>query len=205
MRAEAPRLDCRHGIREKYPDMASIAGAGSFNRSRHALRVAGRQESLSVAPPCLLVEVDSQKTACVVRADGVNPDRVPAPQMPLYDFVGEGEECLIGAGAAFDGRFAAHAWLPLVGASRRVTRLPCAGVLPALRKNILTSAEKGTEQGDLCVRLRLACYVPCGLMLVLRDAPGSQQIGQPGFKHRPFIFDLRQSLAHKRNFVVRWL
>ena len=105
--------------------------------------------------PTLFVQIDGEEEAGLVeehwvdagdeRASlGVFPAKVPAD-----DFVGDGEEALVWAVAAFDPGFLANAANPLVTAGGLVAGPSGFPTFKPARIDILAASKKGSEQLDL--------------------------------------------------------
>jgi hypothetical protein len=106
--------------------------------------------------PTLFVQIDGEEEAGLVEEHwvdagdervslGVFPGKVPAD-----DFVGDGEEALVWALAAFDPGFLANAADPFVAAGGLVSGPACFPAFEAAGIYIFASAEEGTEQFDFC-------------------------------------------------------
>ena len=158
MGAETARDRCRHRVVEDDPDMCAVARAGAFQGRRNPLRPAGCEKSRRVPPPGLPVEVGGEEPVGVVRADGIDADRVTTAQVPLDHFVRHGQEGLVGTGPALDLGFAAYPRFPFVAARRRIARPTRPGILPAHREYVLPAGEQGPEQRNLLRRRRPVGY-----------------------------------------------
>jgi hypothetical protein len=153
-RAKLSSRDRRHRFRKKEPDVASVAGAGSFQRDGHRQVAAGLDKCGRIRAPAIPIEIHRQKMAGLVAKHRIDPHHEVVPrtvatgQMPADHFVAYREKALIGAIGTFDARFLAHAADPFVAASGLIPRPSRPPALESARIHLVAPPKQRTEQGD---------------------------------------------------------
>jgi len=138
--------------RRKKPSVSAISRTRSLNRDGNVARTTRFTERCDVFLPCPIIEVHSEKPACLIQKERVHSHHLQSFEMLLDLLVGNGiERVLTAVGATRRPRCARTLYLcteqriPLVGASRRIASLCRLAALPAACKNIFSAAKQSAK------------------------------------------------------------
>ena len=147
-----------HRRRKEEPRVGTIAGAGSFDRNRHANRAAGLAEGADILLPGTLVKVGCDEPARFVFEKRVDANDVPPLEVIEDYLITHGHECLMGAVAApSSGLERAEPRLPFVCARWSETGLASLFADEPGRKDVGAPPEQRSEQLHLVVP-RARCH-----------------------------------------------
>lgn len=142
------------GAENKDPDMCPVARSRTLDPKRDAPDPAGFGNGGDILLPSCLVEIGGEKPAALVGEHRVDSDHVTSLQMLEHDPLGDRNEPLVRAGAAFYPGFVTQTATPFVAVCRRIAFAPLVRVDPELRINLLPSPKKVHKEGDFGVRRR---------------------------------------------------
>ncbi len=160
MCAPSLRQGGRNGFLEEEPHVPAVAAARSFQSGWNIHAVTRLQDGRRIFLPMRLVEIGRQEETCLVAQhridahDEVPPGAILARKMPTNCFIGDGKEASLRAIGALDLGLLADARRPLVGASGLITAFSALAALEPAGINVLPTAEKRAEQGNLSPRWR---------------------------------------------------
>ena len=81
-------FSCQAGgnrVSEEEPGVGAMTGARTLNRHRHRKGRADTVESGHILLPAIFIEVDGQKVALFILAQGIDAGHEVSPQMRFYD------------------------------------------------------------------------------------------------------------------------
>jgi len=148
--AQSTGIHSRDWLTEKDPHMTTVARPRSFQCSGYFMLHAGCKKGCCIPLPMFLIKIRRQKPARVACEQWIHPcNKIIAPlvvwifpaQIIADDGIGYRDKALIRTFPAFYLGFLTDALHPFIAAHRRIARLACFGVVPAMGKNIFPATE----------------------------------------------------------------